>query len=70
MIQGDKLFVLSVASAFCILILTGLFLYSGSIFPTHKGGTLDGIIKFGLWSLFVIIPLFTSILLLLKLKKK
>lgn len=57
---GDSKIALAILSAFCTIVIIGLYLYTGSPIPDTSQSTVLGvIIKWIIWCGLVFIPLYT-----------
>lgn len=71
MIQGRSILeTLIVLSMFCLLVLVGGFLYSGSLLPTTGEGESKDVVTWVLWILIIGIPILTFCLIMLALWKR
>lgn len=67
MYRNDVFLVLLGLSCFCVLVLVGLFLYHGSIFPATHGATGSELVMIvGLWVSVAGVPIITLFLAILR----
>ena len=71
MLRNNELMLgLTAISLFCLTVLLGLYLYSGSVLPsTQQTNGMSLFVKWSLWAIVAGTPIFTGVLWLLRLRR-